>query len=204
MPGRSVQLGATARLSDGTTRDVTGEVTWGTSNLERITVSSTGLVTAGYDFGESRITVTYSGRLSTGPGAESASRQQLVLPAGTYRLTGLVKSAGALVDGARVELTTQLGTLTTETAMGSFVAYGVAGDVEIRVTKAEYETTVRRTTVTSHRSEEFDLLPSRALLDVRGNFAIRIVAAADCRAGLPEHVPEDGHTQRWPRSRDRL
>ena len=189
-PGRSVQLSVTATLSDGTSHNVTGEVSWESSHRELMIVTATGLVSAGHQLGESKISVRYTGRFSTGSGTESSSRQQFVLPAGTYRLTGLVKSDGALVDGARVELTTQLETLTTETAMGSFVVYGVAGDVEIRVTKAEYETTIRRTTITSHRSEEFDLLAFSALLDVRGNFTMRIAAAADCRAGLPEHVRE--------------
>ena len=117
--------------------------------------------------------------------AGTASRAQLVLPAGTWRLTGLVKNDGVPVDGAQVEITGETAAATV-TNGGAFAAYGIAGDVEIRITGDGLLSQVRRTTVTRHQSEaDFHML---SLLD--GTFTLKVHAAADCRAGLPEAARE--------------
>ncbi|HZR25206.1 MAG TPA: Ig-like domain-containing protein [Vicinamibacterales bacterium] len=56
----SFQLTATARLSDGSTRDVTSLATWSSSNTSLATVSSTGLVTV-LGAGEIDVKATYQG-----------------------------------------------------------------------------------------------------------------------------------------------
>ena len=62
--GGTAQFNATARMSDGSSREVTNEATWGTSNGEVLSVTSPGLAT-GHQRGESGITAAYSGRNAT-------------------------------------------------------------------------------------------------------------------------------------------
>jgi hypothetical protein len=61
---RSFQLNATARLSDGTTKDVTAGATWNSSNPSLATVSSTGLVTV-VGTGELDVRATYQNIVGT-------------------------------------------------------------------------------------------------------------------------------------------
>lgn len=58
--GDTTQLVATLRYADGTTRDVTSEAQWNTSDSSNATVSPSGLVTA-IDEGTVEISVTYNG-----------------------------------------------------------------------------------------------------------------------------------------------
>ena len=62
--GATTQLTATLRYADGTTRDVTSEAQWNTSDPSNATVSQTGLVTA-IDEGPVDISVTYNGITQT-------------------------------------------------------------------------------------------------------------------------------------------
>lgn len=62
--GTSVQLVATATLSDNTTKDVSTAATWASSNTNVATVSSTGVVTA-VSPGSANITATYQGVTSS-------------------------------------------------------------------------------------------------------------------------------------------
>jgi hypothetical protein len=182
-PGKTAQLGVTATLADGTTHDVSRQVTWQSSNPELLIVSS-GLVTASYQFGEAQITARYPGAANASAGV--ASRSLLVLPAGTFRLKGLVKSDGAPVDGATIEIAGDTAAAAVSTA-GTFVAYGIAGNVEITVSKDGFVPQARRVTVSAHQSDgvDFELLPS-----IEGTYTLRLVAAAECRAGLPDDARE--------------
>jgi len=128
------QLTATARLSDGTTPDVTSLAAWDSSNDSLATVSSSGLVRVGAD-GEVDIRAAYQGatdvwHLSRG----SASR---------YPLVGLVVGTdGAPIAGADVRLleTSILNNPTVTDASGGFIFTTLpVGRHLIEVTKAGYE-----------------------------------------------------------------
>ena len=189
-PGEAVQLSATAFLSDGTTRIVTNEVSWESFHGHMMSISPTGVVTAGPQPGEGLIIARYSGLPLERQGAGWASREQLVLPAGTYRLYGSVKDEGVTLNGVRVELTAGPAAGMSLTANGYFRFYGVSGETEIRVSKDGYETQVRRSQVTSNRTEEFALALSSPRPMVDGLYALTIAAAAECRAALPEAARE--------------
>ena len=184
-PGGTVQLSASARLSDGSTRDVTGDVEWG-SHGDKVTVSATGLVTAGLDRGEGAVTAKYT-RIPYvhHPGVAWASRQQIVLPAGTYRLYGSVRDDGVLLSGVRVEIVGGSASGMAVTANGFFRFYGVEGDTEIRVSKDGYRTESRRATITGHHTEDFTLALIDSRPSVEGTYTLTIAAASECRASLP-------------------
>ena len=118
-----------------------------------LSISKTGLVTAGAGRGEAQVLAKYTGHPAAWRNAEVGSRTLLVLPAGTSRLTGVVKDGGAPVEGALVAITggTPTGT-SVVTERGTFRFYGVSGETEIRVTKDGYDTTVHRVIVTNHRA----------------------------------------------------
>jgi hypothetical protein len=183
-PGEQVQLSATAVLTDGTTRVVTSQVEWGSIN-DTLSVTSAGLVTAGPERGEGHITAKYSQPPYIHAGAAWATREQFVLPAGTFRLYGSVQEEGVYLDGVRVEITSGSAAGMSVIANGFFRFYGVEGETDIRVSKQGYETQVRRATVTNHHTEEFVLALSRPRPVVEGTYSLTITAAAECRANLP-------------------
>ena len=193
-PGQTAQLSATAVLSNGSTRIVT-DVTWESSNHELMTVSQTGLVKATDARGEGQITVSYQGDLAVASvAARSAKQTLLVLPTGTYVLSGSVTDGGMPLTDVEVELTSGTGAGMAAIANPSFKFYGVAGDTEIRVTKSGYETQVRRVSVTQHQTQGFDLVPSDRREAVAGTYTLRIAAAAACAQQLPENVRSRTYT----------
>jgi len=184
----TVQFSATAVLSDGTTRSVTDSVTWESSNAALMTVSPRGLVTTGDQRGEGEIRARYDGLPPTVNGKTWGSRKLFVLPAGTYALSGSVKDGGVPLSGVEIELTDGLGTRMAATANPLFQFYGVAGDTEIRASKAGYNTETRRVLLTAHQTLDFDLIPSSARPIVSGTYTLKLVAAAECRDRLPENA----------------
>jgi hypothetical protein len=186
-PGGQVQLSVRADLTDGSSRDVSGEVEWGGGN-DILSVSPTGLVTAGVHRGEGYVTAKYTQLPYVNPGSAWTSRQQFVLPSGTYRLYGSVRDEGVLLDGVRVEITAGSAAGMAVTANGFFRFYGVEGDTEVRLSKPGYEAESRRFTVTSHHTEEFALRLSTERPRVDGGFTLRVTAASECRASLPPEL----------------
>ena len=186
-PGQQVQLTATAQLTDGSSRNVTDEVEWGGGN-EIVSVSSTGLVSAGAQRGLGHITARYTRLQSVHGHPAFAVREQYVLPPGTYLLYGSVSDEGVYLNGVRVEITAGSAAGMSVTANGFFRFYGVEGDTEIRVSKDGYETEARRVQVTGHHTEEFRLRLSQARPTVAGEYQLRIEAAGECRANLPTEL----------------
>ncbi|MGH9200604.1 MAG: carboxypeptidase regulatory-like domain-containing protein [Vicinamibacterales bacterium] len=176
-PGETAQFTATARQSDSSTRNVTNEVAWRTGNQSVLTISSTGLAT-GRDRGESSIQASLGGRTAI-------KDDVIVVPAGTYRLIGTLRESGFLVSGARVEVTAGTGQGLAVTANGGYRLYGVAGDIEVRVTADGYQEQRKRLQVTSHQTLDFDLILSRPRPDVSGTYTLTVTAAPECRAALP-------------------
>ena len=189
-PGQSVKLSATAFFSDGSSRDVTSQVRWENGNPGLITISSAGVVSAGSQRGETTISARYTAVPASVSGSGSASRQQFVLPSGTFRLAGTVSHEGAPLDGARVEVTGGAATLETVSIAGLFAFYGVTGEVELRITKDGYATQTRRVLVTAHRAEAFELPTIIPILNLDGTYTLRIEAAPECRESLPAATRE--------------
>ncbi len=147
-PGDTTQLTATVHFSDGTSRNVTEEATWLSSDVNVFGLSGPGVVSARAR-GESFVRVEYRGL--------QAGRLLFVMPRGTYRLTGVVRKDGEPIDGARVEITSGAGTgLFAITDNGRYRIYGVAGDTQVRVTRPDSEPAVRSLDVNTNQSLDFD------------------------------------------------
>ena len=96
-PGESARFSATAEFSDGSTRDITNDVAWISSDDAVLSVPSGGLGTA-HAVGEAEVRYQFNGRNST------FKRPVLVLNPGTFLLAGRVLDDEAPVFGAQVDV----------------------------------------------------------------------------------------------------
>lgn len=149
------QLTATARLSDGTTQNVTSLAAWESSNPLVATVSSTGFVTV-VSSGETDVRASYRG-IST------SQRLTVAAPAG-FALTGTVQEVAPTVRpiaGAAVRILGSGLAPTTTGANGSFSFAGVAaGRILIEVSQAGYVVAEKDLTITRDTQVAIDLFPT--------------------------------------------
>jgi hypothetical protein len=179
-PGETVQFTATARHSDGSTRNVANEVTWATGSQSVLVVSSTGAATAVRP-GETSIQCSLGSRTAN-------ISEVIVVPASTYRLIGRVTESGTglNVSDGRVEVTAGAGRgLVAPVNGGTFHLFGVAGDVEVRVVADGYQEERKRLQVASHQVVDVSLSLVRPRPDVSGTYTLRVTAAPECRSILP-------------------
>jgi hypothetical protein len=194
-PGESVQYSVVAHRSDGSTRDATSEAVWHSSIQEVLTIAPTGLAT-GHRSGETHLAARMGPTIST--------KEVIVVPTGTYRLTGTVRDAGYAVGGARIEITAGRGQgLASSTdLLGGYRVHGVAGNIEIRVNRSGFQDVRRTLQVTSHQTADFDLVLLRPRAEVSGTYVLTVSAGSGCLA-LPEHARRRSYnavvTQEGPR-----
>jgi hypothetical protein len=119
--GETTQLVGIASWSNGTTRDVTAEITWTSEDPSVVTVTSSGLATA-VGFGVARIDAKY-GSPNGGIWRGTVS----VTPAGTFAVAGDVREPGqGTLAGVRVlEPVSGKSTLTDQS--GAYTLGGLAG-----------------------------------------------------------------------------
>jgi hypothetical protein len=183
-PGQTVQYTATQILNDGTSRDATNTVNWSATPGAILSMRQ-GLATANA-VGDALVTAW----TNPPPTFVRASKEVIVVPAGTFRVAGMVDEAGTPsgpVVGARVEViegpATGLSTMTGSD--GRFRLYGVVGDTTIRVTKDGYQTYTQSLNVADHNQVLTVSLPLvRPRSDFSGTYSLTITAAASCQ--LPD------------------
>jgi carboxypeptidase family protein/Big-like domain-containing protein len=131
--GASMQLNATARMTDGTTRDVTMSARWESSNPQLATISSTGMMTV-VGSGDIDVRATYQG--------VAGSMHLTVHSPQTFTLSGVVAEAppqGGPIVGARVQVVPNDHVFTD--AHGVFsIAHVQAGRLILEVTKDGFQT----------------------------------------------------------------
>jgi Carboxypeptidase regulatory-like domain len=185
-PGATAQFTLTARYSDGSGKNVSADSAWQTSNPSVLSIAATGAAT-GVTVGESSVTAVFDRRRST-------KGEVIVVPTGTYRLSGAVRDDGVPVSGARVEVVNGDGRVLSAIADGSYRLYAVSGDVDVRVAKAGYQEQSRRLHVSSHSTIDFDLALSRPRDELAGAYTLTVSAADECRASLPDSVRDRTYT----------
>jgi hypothetical protein len=189
------QFRVMAQLTDGSTRDVTNEARWQAGSGDLMSISDLGLA-AGRARGEVRLTAQFDGR--------RASKDVMVLPAGTFRLMGTVTEAHTApgpVVGAFVEVTTGVGArLTAYTDhVGTYRLYGVSGETGLRVTKHGYHPTTQTAVVVDQSALHNIALPLIAeRADVSGIYTLTLTAASTCGVGLGEgRLPEEARVREY-------
>jgi hypothetical protein len=180
-PGDTAQLGAVARYSDGASVDVTTASSWTSSKTTVITVAPLGGLVRGLTTGESTVRAQFQTLAST--------REIVVVPAGTFRLTGIVtetNSAAAPVENARVEVITgsTVGVSTTSDSTGHYRLYGAPPDGDLRVTSPGYVTRTEHVQLSDNGTLNLQLAVVGTLPDFSGAYTLTI-AAETCTGQRP-------------------
>ena len=180
-PGATVQLTATAHRGDGSSQDVTTDALWFSSNTRLLSVSAGGRAT-GHQIGEVMVSANFGGGRGT--------RETIVVPRDTFRIVGVVTENEpplSPVVGATVAVASGVGAgLTTNTGDdGRYKLYGLAGDVELQISKNGYHTHVQQYRADDHAILNAQLRLVNARRDLSGTYTLTVAAADDC-LGLPE------------------
>ncbi len=142
-PASSFQLTATAKMSDGSTSNVTDSASWQSSNTQIATVSSTGFVTA-TGTGQVDITAAYGGVSGTAHAAVTSTA--------AFTISGVVTEVAPNahpVAGARVQLLVGAHAFTDD--HGAFSLGGVPpGRTLLEVTADGYQVWEQDAEVTDH------------------------------------------------------
>jgi len=158
-PGQTVRLTATARYSDGSTRDVTSQATWTTTDGRVATVSA-GAVT-GVALGSVVIRSTFE--------RWSISGTIVIQPDGTFVLSGKVTEAGGVgVGGATVEVISGTPNQTITNSAGSYQLFGIGGTSILRFGKTGYFDERRSVTMSANRSLDVEITPRSAPVGMAG------------------------------------
>ncbi len=192
-PGVLMQFSATARYSDGSSKDVTTTVMWHSSDTSVFTINNAGVAT-GRQSGEAIVTAA----LASGSGTLTATQTIAVLPPGTFRLDGYVRWLGRAVAEATVQVTAGTGTSleTTTSPTGAYRLYGVAGDIEVTVTKASYAPIEKTVRIDGNTSVDFDMVTTNPPPELAGTYTLQITADAACATG-PQPLPNAARVRRY-------
>ncbi len=179
-PGAAAEYRLVVPYSDGTNEDITASALWGASD-QRILSVAQNRVTA-LQRGETDLVATVNGR---------THRQHiLVLEAGTFRLTGIVRVAGAETDGVEVRVVSGIGAgLTATTAVnGEYRLYGVVGDVQIDVMHRSLQRETRSMTLSAHTTADFDLRPVEGAATLGGAWRLTFNLSPQCVPAFPAEL----------------
>jgi hypothetical protein len=176
-PGASAQFTANIRLRDGTRQDVTAHVSWRSGNPAVLGMTDGGLAT-GAGSGETVVTAVYN--------AITATTSVIVVPAGTYRVTGAVTEAGTSsgVGGAVVEaIRDGVAVLDTTTdGSGAYRLYGVPSNAQLRISRDGFLTFTRQLTASGHTTQNVALVRSGSVLDLNGRYTLTVSVNGNCQS----------------------
>ena len=187
-PGEGAQFIATGHFEDGSSLDLTQEVSWsGTSQ------TLAGSAVSGFYTGKARGAATVDAGVHV-PVYVRASKQVLVLPTGTYRLTGRVVEAEkpGPVSGATVAIDGDPDLSVRTASDGSFRIYGVVGSVELRVTMPGYVNDARRLLVDGDQSVEVPLTLLKPRPDLNGVFTMTVRVDPQCTSSVSGYSASAG------------
>jgi hypothetical protein len=188
-PGESIQLTAKVVRLDGSVEDVTSQAQWTVgSSTSVLSLTPTGLATAA-DRGIGVVTARFAGL--------AAEATILILPRGTFRLSGRITADTAGLNGVRVAVVEGIGRgLTADTdASGHYDLFGVAGPVRVQARSDSYLDDVQSIDVAAHRSLDFALRASRPRDDYSGLYTLTLIAGG-CAGRYPEAGKKRVYTAR--------
>jgi hypothetical protein len=133
--GAMSALTVLAKYTDGTSKDVTAQTTWTTSDPTVAQISPMGVVTA-TGFGQASLTANFQGH--------SSSVMVIVTPPGSFLVSGRVREPGAgqgegLGIGGFLIRNTRSGVTTTSTETG-YTLYGILPGDRVTYEKDQWET----------------------------------------------------------------
>ena len=181
-PGSNAQFTLTAFYSNGTSADVTGVASW-CCDQNAVQLLGAGRF-VGRASGDAVISARYHNNMNR-------SRQVIVLPEGTFRVTGRVYEPGTTspIPQARISVNDGAGgSLSTDADFsGNFRLYGVPPNADFVVSHTGYETQTRRLEFSDHSVITLELPLAGPRLDFAGTFT----ATFDWRACSSRVRPEE-------------
>ena len=120
--GQTNQMTATGNYDDGSTKNLTGSVTWTSSSTSCATISGTGLVTA-----SASITTTCTTSITATSGTLTSTATVTVTP-------GALVSIALTVSNGLTAVTVQAGTTVTFKALGTYSGSSSQQDITTQVT----------------------------------------------------------------------
>ena len=193
-PGASVQLTATAGRADGSAENVNSQVIWTVRAIPGSTSPAVGVLqigASGLATGRNRGEVFVRADLA---GATAIARV-LVLPEGTFRLSGSVHEGGVGLANSTVTVTAGVGEgLTALTdSYGQYAFFGVSGSVALRAQTDGYLDTIQQLDVTAHRSHSIAMVADRPRSDFNGTYTLTISTQSVC-GSFPESARRRTYT----------
>ena len=183
-PGKTVQFAAQMLGSDGSTKLTGAEFNrWSTSSPGVLSVNSLGQATGGFT-GEAILTLEVT-PYGAGSGRR-ITREIVVLPDGTFRVTGIILDAAEKtpISGARVQVAGSP-VVAIAGADGRYRIYGVPADGELIVTADGFETQNRPVHLTGHSTMDFQLSFNGPIPQLAGNYTMAVDVMDSCSGGLP-------------------
>ena len=181
-PGSVGQFTLTAFYANGSSEDVTSTAMW-CCDQNTLQLQAAGRF-VGRSSGEAFVSARHHNNMR-------GSRQVIVLPDGTFRVTGRVYEPGTTtpVPQARISVSDGAGgNLSTDTDFsGNFRLYGVPRSAEIVASHAGYETQTRQMEFSEHSEITLELPLAGPRLEFAGTFT----ATFDWRACTSRVRPED-------------
>lgn len=191
-PGESAQFSAVAQFADGSTRDITREVSWSSSDSAVLSVAPGGLATAS-TVGETSVQYRFQG-------LDSGRKPVLILTPGTFLLSGRILDDGAPVFEARVEVAPGIGAgMSVQTDWnGVYRLIGVTPEAAIRVTKDEFQSATQSagasTGTETRRSLNFNLARARPRPDYSGTYTLDVAATCQATSTVPDSLRRRRYT----------
>ena len=178
-PGNTSQFTATGHYNDSSTLDITSTSSWGSFNSSILRHTGSGRFQAVVG-GETRVEARLSSRSSSVP--------VLVLPPGTFKLSGTVKDSFGGVEDVTVQVVSGIGAgLSAKTTFGGrYALYGVGGVVELRASAPGYQPRDLTVTVNSHSVQDLQIDPDGSTRDIAGQWTVIIGTSSACSSGWSE------------------
>lgn len=175
-PGQSAQFTAIATYTDGT-RAAATDTQWSASG-GKLTITGAGLAQASSEPGEGTVSVSVPIG-GNGRGRRNGFMEVVIVPPGTFRVTGSVTEQGLPVPGAQVDVSGTAIRAPTDLD-GRYRAYGVPANATLTVTREGYHSQTRTLNLTRHGIENFALTLSGPRLGLTGDYSVTIEAGDAC------------------------
>ena len=185
-PGATSDFTLIAVYANGTRTDVTTTARWSVSDFNNAsrfaTVPGPGRV-QGVASGETRLHVGY--------GVLNVSRDIIVVPEGTFRVTGRITENDFITPVAnahiRVRDATETGPTTETDNDGYYRLYGVKRETDFVVTREGFQDTELRVTIDKHSTVNVVVPLAGPRLNVEGNYTVTF-EWTKCFGGFPDHL----------------
>jgi Carboxypeptidase regulatory-like domain len=177
-PQTTAQFTATGTFTDGTTRDLTSTASWNSSRPALLRHVGGGRF-EGVAAGDATVSANALGR--------SGTRQTIIVPQGTFKLTGTVRDASGGVENVLVEVISGTGTgLSTRSGFnGTYALHGVAGPIVLQASAAGYTTQVVSATVNGHGVQDLAVATAETVTDVSGDWTLVVSTSSACSDTWP-------------------